>query len=32
MKPLLELLPEHVLADGTKVVSGEALYGEAHAI
>ena len=32
VKPLLELLPEHVLADGTKVVSGEALYGEAHAI
>lgn len=32
VKPLLELLPEHVLADGTKVVLGEALYGEAHAI
>lgn len=32
VKPLLELLPKHVLADGTKVVSGEALYGEAHAI
>lgn len=32
VKPLLELLPRHVLADGTEVVLGEALYGEAHAI
>lgn len=32
VKPLLELLPGHVLADGTKVLLDGALYGEAHAI
>ena len=32
VKPLLELLPGHVLADGTEVVLGDVLYGEAHAI
>lgn len=32
VKPLLELLPGYVLADGTEVVLGDVLYGEAHAI
>ena len=32
VKPLLELLPNHVLADGTPVTLDKAVYGEAHAI
>lgn len=32
VKPLLELLPHHVLADGTPVTADTAVYGEAHAI
>lgn len=32
VKPLLELLPNHVLADGTPVTLDKAVYGESHAI
>lgn len=32
VKPLLELLPHHVLADGTEVLPENAVYGEAHAL
>ena len=32
VKPLLEILPNHVLADGTPVTLDKAVYGEAHAI
>ncbi len=32
VKPLLELLPKHILADGTPVLADHAVYGEAHAI
>lgn len=32
VKPLLELLPNHVLADGTPVTLDKAVYGEAHAL
>lgn len=32
VKPLLELLPHHVLADGTEVLPENAIYGEAHAL
>ena len=32
VKPLLELLPNHVLADGTPVMLDKAVYGEAHAL
>lgn len=32
VKPLLELLPHHVLADGTEVLPKNAVYGEAHAL
>lgn len=32
VKPLLEILPNHVLADGTSVTLDKAVYGEAHAI
>lgn len=32
VKPLLELLPRHILADGTPVVAGDAPYGKATMI
>ena len=32
VKPLLEILPNHMLADGTPVTLDKAVYGEAHAI